>query len=76
MILVVISPHLVFSAWAEIITLSIGELYLLFSLLHYLRPSQIRNTIQVLWPLPASLVNELLDIWGTCNLVWVWKGIE
>lgn len=47
MILVVISPHLVFRAWAEVITLSI-ELYLFFSLLHYIRPSQIRNTMQVL----------------------------
>ena len=41
-----------------------------------LRSSQIRHIIQVLWPLPASLVHGLLDIRGTYNLVWVWKDTE
>ena len=73
---VVISPYLVFSALAEIVTLHVGELNLLFHLLHSLRPSQRRYTIKVLWPLLVSLANKLLGIRGTYNLVWVWKGIE
>lgn len=71
-----ISPHLVFSALAEIITLHVGELNLLFHLLHSLRPSQRGYTIHELWPLLLSLENKLLGIRGTYNLVWVWKGIE
>lgn len=66
---------LVFSTLAGIITLSAGELYLLFYLLHSFRQSQ-QDAIQVLWSFLASLVNELLGIRDTYNLVWVCKGIE
>lgn len=58
----------------KIITLPEGELCLLSYLPHSL--SKARLIIQVLWPLLASLVNELLGIRGTYNLVWIWKGIS
>lgn len=66
---------LVFSALAGIITLSVGELCLLFIFSIPLEKAK-EDTIQVLWPLLASLANELLGIRGTCNLVWFWKDIE
>lgn len=69
-------PTLDFSALVRIITLPAGELYLLFYLFHSFRPKQIRHTIQVLWPLLASLVNELLGIRGIYNLVWVWRTLN
>lgn len=75
-IVVVISPPCFFSALPGIITLSSGELYLFFYLLHSFRKCQVRLTIQVLWPLLDSLERKLLGIRGTYNLVWVWKGIE
>lgn len=69
-------PTLDFSALVRIITLPAKELYLLFYIFHSFRSIQIRHTIQVLWPLLASLVNELLDIHGIYNLVWVWRTLN
>lgn len=58
------------------IVLPTGQLYQLCYLLHSFRPDQLRHPTQGLWPLRASLANELLGIQGTSNLVWVGKGIE